>query len=160
MHTSLQRQQEIKIDIVNKELSNNAWYETQGNGHWIWVTKNKGGQKNHTVVFNWIQCLGFQYTVFFFVLFFFFPTFHALKTYVVRVFEGKWYRNDLKGSKNYFELAGGSSYLESTVFYSKWRLYVRRRHIPGINIALLITYWQESSCYFGHRTQMNLMSFS
>ena len=24
MHTSLQRQQEIKIDIVNKELSNNA----------------------------------------------------------------------------------------------------------------------------------------
>ena len=33
MHTSLQRQQEIKIDIVNKELSNNASYETQGNAH-------------------------------------------------------------------------------------------------------------------------------
>ena len=72
MHTSLQRQQEIKIDIVNKELSNNAWYDTQGNGHWIWVTKNKGGQKNDAVVFNWIQCLGFQYTVFFFLFCFFF----------------------------------------------------------------------------------------
>ena len=29
---------------------------------------------------------------------------------MVRVMEGKLYRNDLKGNKNYFELAGGSSY--------------------------------------------------
>ena len=29
---------------------------------------------------------------------------------MVRVIEGKLYRNDLKGNKNYFELARGSSY--------------------------------------------------
>ena len=29
---------------------------------------------------------------------------------MVRVIDVKLYRNDLKGNKNYFELAGGSSY--------------------------------------------------
>ena len=29
---------------------------------------------------------------------------------MVRVREGKLFRNDLKGKKNYFKLAGGSSY--------------------------------------------------
>ena len=38
-----------------------------------------------------------------------FPTCHALKTWF-ELSRVKLYRNDLKGSKNYFELAGGSSY--------------------------------------------------
>ena len=40
---------------------------------------------------------------------FFFPTFYALKAWfgLSRV---KLCRNDLKGNKNYFEFAGGSSY--------------------------------------------------
>ena len=29
---------------------------------------------------------------------------------MVRVSEGKLYKNDLRGNKNYFELVGGSSY--------------------------------------------------
>ena len=33
------------------------------------------------------------------------------RTYdMIRVIEGKLSRNELKGNKNYFELAGGSSY--------------------------------------------------
>ena len=38
-----------------------------------------------------------------------FPTCHALKTWF-ELSRVKLYRNDLKGSKNYFELAGASSY--------------------------------------------------
>ena len=38
----------------------------------------------------------------------FFPDFSAQN--MVRDIEGKIYRNDLRGDKNYFELAGGSSY--------------------------------------------------
>ena len=38
-----------------------------------------------------------------------FPTCHALKTWL-ELSRVKLYRNDLKGSKNYFELGGGSSY--------------------------------------------------
>ena len=49
-----------------------------------------------------IQCFGLQYTVFF-------PTCHALITWL-ELSREKLYRNDLKGNKNYFELAGGSSY--------------------------------------------------
>ena len=41
--------------------------------------------------------------------FFFFPTCHALKTWF-ELSKVKLYRNNLKGNKNYFELAGGSSY--------------------------------------------------
>ena len=39
----------------------------------------------------------------------FFPTCHALKTWF-ELSRVKLYRNELKGNKNYFELAGGSSY--------------------------------------------------
>ena len=49
----------------------------------------------------------------------FFPTCHALKTWF-ELSRVKLSRNDLRGNKNYFELAGGSltegsSYLESPV---------------------------------------------
>ena len=39
----------------------------------------------------------------------FFPTCHALKTWF-ELSRVKLYRNELKGNKNYFELAGGASY--------------------------------------------------
>ena len=39
----------------------------------------------------------------------FFPTCHALITWF-ELSRVKLYRNELKGNKNYFELAGGSSY--------------------------------------------------
>ena len=39
----------------------------------------------------------------------FFPDFLRAQN-MFRVIEGKLYRNDLRGNKNYFELAGGSSY--------------------------------------------------
>ena len=39
----------------------------------------------------------------------FFPTCHALITWI-ELSRVKLYRNELKGNKNYFELAGGSSY--------------------------------------------------
>ena len=39
----------------------------------------------------------------------FFPTFEGLKTWF-ELSRVKLYRNDLKGNKNYFELAGVSSY--------------------------------------------------
>ena len=56
--------------FTSKAARNKDWYceqgilkattldMTQGNGQWIWtgVTKNKGGQKIDTVVFNWIEC--------------------------------------------------------------------------------------------------------
>ena len=97
--------------------------------------------------------LDFSTPCFFFLFCFFFSQlFTRLKR--SSSFRGKMIQKWSEGKKKLlrvsrrFELAGGSSYL------------FRRRHIPGINIALLITYCQESSCYFGHRTQMNLMSFS
>ena len=43
-------------------------------------------------------------------MFFFFPTCQLHKTWF-KLLRVKLYRNDLKGNKNYFELAGGSSYL-------------------------------------------------
>ena len=49
-----------------------------------------------------IQCFGLQYTVFF-------PTCHTLMTWF-ELSRVKLSRNELKGNKNYFELAGGSSY--------------------------------------------------
>ena len=39
----------------------------------------------------------------------FFPDFLMAQN-MVRVSEGKLYKNDLRGNKNYFELVGGSSY--------------------------------------------------
>ena len=39
----------------------------------------------------------------------FFPTFEALKTWF-ELSRVNFYRNDLRGNKNYFELAGSSSY--------------------------------------------------
>ena len=53
----------------------------------------------------------------------FFPTCHALKTWF-ELSRVKLSRNDLRGNKNYFELAGGSltegsSYLESPVYVKK-----------------------------------------
>ena len=39
----------------------------------------------------------------------FFPTFEGLKTWF-ELSRVKLYRNDLRGNKNYFELAGDSSY--------------------------------------------------
>ena len=48
--------------------------------------------------------LGLQYTVFFF-----YPTCHARKT-CCELSRVRLYRNHLKGNKNNFELAGGSSY--------------------------------------------------
>ena len=39
----------------------------------------------------------------------FFPDFLSAQN-MVRVSEGKLYKNDLRGNKNYFELVGGSSY--------------------------------------------------
>ena len=39
----------------------------------------------------------------------FFPDFLRAQN-TVRASEGKLYKNDLRGNKNYFELAGGSSY--------------------------------------------------
>ena len=101
MHTSLQRQQEIKIDIVNKELSNNAWYDTgecmDTEFEWQKIKADKKMTRLFSIEFN---VLHFS-TPFF--LFFFLPNFSRALN-VVRVVEGKWYRNDLKGSKNYFEL--------------------------------------------------------
>ena len=40
---------------------------------------------------------------------FFFPDFQELKIWF-ELSRVKLYRNDLRGNKNYFELAGGSSY--------------------------------------------------
>ena len=40
---------------------------------------------------------------------FFFPTCHVLKTWF-KLLGVKLHRNDRKGNKDYFELAGGSSY--------------------------------------------------
>ena len=142
--------------FTSKAARNKDWYCEQGikqqrliwhrgmHGHWIWVTKNKGGQKNDTVVFNWIQCLAFQYTVFF--VFFSPQLFTRFKR--SSSCRGKMIWKWSEGKQKLLRVVGGSSYLESTVFYSKWRLYVRRRHIPGINIALLITYCQVTDLNF------------
>ena len=105
MHTSLQRQQEIKIDILNKELSNKAWL-LYSDGHWIWtaVTKKKERQRTDMIVLKWIQCFGLQYIVFFFQLA---MRFNKVWFELSRV---KLYWNDLKGNKNYFELRIGLRY--------------------------------------------------
>ena len=98
MHTSLQRQQEIKIDILNKEISNKAWL-IYSNGHWIWtgVTKKRKDKELTWLFWNKFNVLDFS------TLFFFFPTCHALKAWF-ELSRVKLYWNDLKGNKNYFEL--------------------------------------------------------
>ena len=58
--------------------------------------------KENTIVLREIQCFGLQFTAFF-------SKFHALKTQF-EFSRVKLYRTDLKEDKNYFELAGGSSY--------------------------------------------------
>ena len=50
------------------------------------------------------QCFGRQYTVFFLL-----PTLKALKTWF-ELSRVNLFKSDLRGNKNYFELAGGSSY--------------------------------------------------
>ena len=59
-------------------------------------------EKENTIVLRDIQYFGLQFTAFF-------SKFHALKTWF-EFSRVKLYRTDLKEDKNYFELAGGSSY--------------------------------------------------
>ena len=56
----------------------------------------------------------------------FFSNFHVLKTWfeLLRI---KLYRNNLKGNKNYVELAGGSSYWGQN--YSKWKKEIQGKSI-------------------------------
>ena len=91
MQTSLQGQQEIKIDILKEELSNKSWL-IYWDGHWIWtgVTK-EWRQRIDTIVLREIICFGRQYSLFF-------PTCHALKTWF-KLSREQLYTNYLKGKQ-------------------------------------------------------------
>ena len=63
---------------------------------------------------------------------------------MVRVIEGRFqYRNDLRGSKNYFELMGGSSYRR---FY---------RELPGVKERGLIKDLRDLITFFIHLAFLN-----
>ena len=84
-HTSLQEQQEIKTDILKKELSNIQGWTLNLN----WNDKKKNTNKDKELA-RFI--VGFEIN----------STWHALKTWF-EFSSVKLYRNDLKGNKNYFE---------------------------------------------------------
>ena len=56
----------------------------------------------------------------------------------------KLYRNDLRGNKNYFELAGGSSYRESTVTNTYRNHFLR----PYENRSVLKVLFCSLLCFF------------
>ena len=85
-HTSLQEQQEIKTDILKKELSNIQGWTLNLN----WNDKKKNNNNKDKELARFI--VGFEIN----------STWHALKTWF-EFSRVKWYRNDLKGNKNYFE---------------------------------------------------------
>ena len=91
MQTSLQGQQEIKIDILKEELSNKSWL-IYWDGNWIWtgVTK-EWRQRIDTIVLREIICFGRQYTLFL-------PTCHALKAWF-KLSREQLYTNYLKGKQ-------------------------------------------------------------
>ena len=68
----------------------------------------------------------------------FFSNFHVLKTWFefLRI---KLYRNNLKGNKNYFELAGGSSYWGQN--YSKWKKEIQGKSIL-VQVSEGLSHWE------------------
>ena len=86
------------MDGEGKQLSNEVYRD----GRWILLECQNRKEKELTRLF-WNKFNVFEFspdTVFF-------PTCHGLKTWF-EFSRIKLFRNDLKGIKNYFELAGGS----------------------------------------------------
>ena len=54
MHTLLQGQQEKKIDILEKELTNKAWL-IYGNGLWIWTGVTKKDKEFARLLWNRVE---------------------------------------------------------------------------------------------------------
>ena len=83
-------------------------HSVQRDGHWIWTEGNKKVTKK-----NWHGCFEINSVLWtsvqWYIVFFCLTCHDLLKTWfeLLRV---KLRRNNLKGNKNYFELAGGSSY--------------------------------------------------
>ena len=69
-----------------------------------------------------VQCLGRQYTVFFFRTFI-----QAVRKTLFELSRVKLFRNELRENKNYFELAGGSSYQGVRVTLGKITIKVQRK---------------------------------
>ena len=93
-----------RLIFWKKELSNKAWLKYR-DGPWTWKVKDK--ELTQLYCFDWNKFnVSDSSTLFFFRL-------------VTRL----KHRNDLKGNKNYFEIAAASSYRGfelSRVNYSKW----------------------------------------
>ena len=95
------------IDILKKKSSNEALIIVSTALNIVFELDSDKKVKNlkekeNTIVLREIQCFGLQFIAFF-------SKFHALKTWF-EFSRVKLYRTDLKENKNYFELAGGSSY--------------------------------------------------
>ena len=94
----------IYIDILKKEFSIKSWLytgmDTQFEQEW-----QKCKDKEDTVVLKYkiFNVFGLEYTVFFFS-----KLVNALKA-LFKLLRVELYRKVLKGNKNYFKLAGGSS---------------------------------------------------
>ena len=106
MYTFLQGQQEIYWYFEKKSRATKLWLVSTALNIVFELDSDKKvknlKEKENTIVLREIQCFGLQFTAFF-------SKFHALKTWF-EFSRVKLYRTDLKENKNYFELAGGSSY--------------------------------------------------